>query len=171
MLVLGLANIQGKLQVWTDGSNIPAAEAIALLSTYKSIITPWPPFLLMLTWPLIVAADAVTVYARTLLQTPDWFLQFCEATGPQLAHLGSGVSSTTGEQLLLGFLDRWLDKFDAIGTPAARKLSALALCNVLTLPLPSLLQRLDSIAAHLTAVWFEVHPQPPFTANYLLCLD
>lgn len=107
----------------------------------------------------------MTVYARTLLQTPDWFLQFCEATGPQLAHL----ASTTGEQLLLGFLDRWLDKFDAIGTPAARKLSALALCNVLTLPVPSLLQRLDPIAAHLTAVWFEVHPPPsilPSTLSY-----
>lgn len=57
---------------------------------------------------------------------------------------------------MLAFLDRWLDKFDSIGTPAARKLSALALCNVLTLPLPSVLERLDPIAAHLTAVWFEV---------------
>ena len=105
------------------------------------------------------------MYARTLLQTPDWFLQFCEASGPQLAHLGSEATSTTGEQLLLGFLDRWLDKFDAIATPAARKLSALALCNMLTLPVPSILQRLDSIAAHLTAVWFEVHPLRPFTAT------
>ena len=77
-----------------------------------------------------------------------------------MAHSGTGLASTTGEQLLLGFLDRWLDKFDAIGTPAARKLSALALCNLLTLPVPSVLQRLDSIAAHLTAVWFEVHPRP-----------
>lgn len=75
-----------------------------------------------------------------------------------MAHLGTGLASTTGEQLLLGFLDRWLDKFDAIGTPAARKLSALALCNLLTLPVPSVLQCLDPIAAHLTAVWFEVHP-------------
>ena len=105
----------------------------------------------------LFAADAVTVYARALLQTPDWFLQFCEASGPQLGHLGTGMASASGEQLLLGFLDRWLDKFDAIGTPAARKLSALALCNVLTLPMPSVLDRLDPIAAHLTAVWFEVH--------------
>lgn len=97
------------------------------------------------------------MYARALLQTPDWFMQFCKATGPQLAHLAAGMASTSGEQLLLGFLDRWLDKFDAIGTPAARKLSALALCNVLTLPMPSILDRLDPIAAHLTAVWFEVH--------------
>ena len=107
----------------------------------------------------------MTVYARTLLQTPDWFLQFCEATGPQLAHLAS-----TGEQLLLGFLDRWLDKFDAIGTPAARKLSALALCNVLTLPVPSLLQRLDPIAAHLTAVWFEVNPPSITTSIHSILL-
>ena len=106
---------------------------------------------------LCLLADAVTVYARTLLQTPDWFLQFCEVTGPQLAQLGAGQTSTSGEHLLLAFLDRWLDKFDAIGTPAARKLSALALCNVLTLPVASILDRLDPIAAHLTAVWFEVH--------------
>ena len=101
----------------------------------------------------------MTVYARTLLQTPDWFLQFCKATGPQLAHLGSGLSSISGEQLLMAFLDRWLDKFDSIGTPAARKLSALALCNVLTLPVSAIMERLDPIAAHLTAVWFEVRYQ------------
>lgn len=61
-----------------------------------------------------------------------------------------------GGQVLLAFLDKWLDRFDSIGTPAARKLSALALCNVLTLPVPSVLDRLDGIAAHLTAVYFEV---------------
>ncbi len=116
-------------------------------------------------------ADAVTVYARTLLQMPQWFLQFCEATGPQLAHLGTGMSSATGEQLLLAFLDRWLDKFDSIGTPAARKLSALALCNVLTLPVTPILDRLDPIAAHLTSVWFEVRPfDAPVTCILQLCL-
>lgn len=116
-------------------------------------------------------ADAVTVYARTLLQMPQWFLQFCEATGPQLDHLGSGMSSATGEQLLLAFLDRWLDKFDSIGTPAARKLSALALCNVLTLPVTPILDRLDPIAAHLTSVWFEVRPfDTRVTHTMQLCL-
>ena len=116
-------------------------------------------------------ADAVTVYARTLLQMPQWFLQFCEATGPQLAHLGTGMSSATGEQLLLAFLDRWLDKFDSIGTPAARKLSALALCNVLTLPVTPILDRLDPIAAHLTSVWFEVRPCHTLVTYILqLCL-
>lgn len=101
---------------------------------------------------------------------PQWFLQFCEATGPQLAHLGSGMSSATGEQLLLAFLDRWLDKFDSIGTPAARKLSALALCNVLTLPVTLILDRLDPIAAHLTSVWFEVRPvNTPVTCILHLC--
>ena len=61
-----------------------------------------------------------------------------------------------GGQVLLAFLDKWLDRFDSIGTPAARKLSALALCNVLAMPVPSVLERLDGIAAHLTAVYFEV---------------
>ena len=75
-----------------------------------------------------------------------------------MAQLGSGLTCTSVDQLLLAFLDRWLDTFDSIGTPAARKLSALALCNVLTLPVKSLVDRLDRIAAHLTAVWFEVGP-------------
>ncbi|KAL3150483.1 hypothetical protein ABBQ32_000305 [Trebouxia sp. C0010 RCD-2024] len=123
----------------------------------------------------LTVSNAMTVYARALLQTPHWFLQFCEATGPQLPRLRPGLSSTTGEQLLLGFLDRWLDKFDAIGTPAARKLSALALCNLLTLPLPSILQRLDPIAAHLTAVWFEIEgadggDQHPLGSEYYTTL-
>ena len=114
-------------------------------------------------------ADAVTIYARTLLQMPQWFLQFCEATGPQLAHLGTGMSSATGEQLLLAFLDRWLDKFDSIGTPAARKLSALALCKVLTLPVTPILDRLDPIAAHLTSVWFEVRPLTHWSHLFCSC--
>lgn len=59
-------------------------------------------------------------------------------------------------ELLLSILDLWLDKFDSIGQPAARKLSALALCALLPAPVPGLLDRLQLIATHLTSVWFEV---------------
>lgn len=99
-------------------------------------------------------ADAITVFARALLQTPDWFLEFCQTCGGQLAQ--AEAVQAAGGRVLLAFLDKWLDRFDSIGTPAARKLSALALCNVLTLPVPAVLERLDGIAAHLTAVYFEV---------------
>lgn len=40
--------------------------------------------------------------------------------------------------------------------PGARKLSALALCVLLTAPLPALLERVELIVTHLTSVWFEV---------------
>ena len=104
----------------------------------------------------MVIADAVTVYARALLQSPEWFWQFCQATGPQMAQLGANSNPTSGDHLLKASLDIWLDKFDSIGTPAARKLSAFALCSALTLPASCILEKLDPIAAHVTAVWFEV---------------
>ena len=62
----------------------------------------------------------------------------------------------SGEAVLLALVDLWLDKFDSIASPHARKLSALALCELLTVPLPQLLQRFDSIVGCLTSVWFEV---------------
>ena len=49
-----------------------------------------------------------------------------------------------------------LDRYDTIGAPSARKLSALALCVLLTLPLPALLERLDVIMPHITGTWLEV---------------
>ncbi len=59
-------------------------------------------------------------------------------------------------QVLLALLDRWLDKFDSVSSAGARRLSALALCVALTIPLPAVLDRLDVIAACLTAVAAEV---------------
>ena len=66
------------------------------------------------------------------------------------------TAAAQAQQLLLAVLDLWLDKFDSIGQPAARKLSALALCVLLPAPLPGLLERLELIATHITSVWFEV---------------
>ena len=62
-------------------------------------------------------------------------------------------------------LDLWLDKFDSIGQPAARKLSALALCVLLPAPLPGLLERLELIATHITSVWFEVRGALAFLSS------
>ena len=58
--------------------------------------------------------------------------------------------------LLQAFVDLWLDKFDSIGSAGSRKLSALALCILLQLPAPWLLQRLTPIFAHITSVWYQV---------------
>ena len=62
--------------------------------------------------------------------------------------------------LLLRLLDTWVDRFDNIGSPPARKLSALALCLLLPIPIPAILQRLPDVIAHITAVCFEVRPGP-----------
>lgn len=62
-------------------------------------------------------------------------------------------------------------RFDCIATPHARKLSGLALCQLLTLPLPVLLDRLELIAACVTSVWYEVqipaHPVYHFTIQQM----
>ena len=75
------------------------------------------------------------------------------------------TAAAQAQQLLLAVLDLWLEKFDSIGQPAARKLSALALCVLLPAPLPGLLERLELIATHITSVWFEVR------VNHLLCFS
>ena len=76
------------------------------------------------------------------------------APEPDPAYVSWAVSAA---RLLLALVDLWLDKFDSIGHPGARKLSALALCVLLTAPLPALLERLELIVTHITSVWFEVH--------------
>ena len=62
--------------------------------------------------------------------------------------------------LLLGGCDAIrilvLGRFDAIGGTLQRKLGALGLTALLGLPVPALVARLELIAAHVTAVWFEV---------------
>ena len=65
-------------------------------------------------------------------------------------------SPSADAQVLLALLDRWLDRFDSVSSAGARRLSALALCVALTIPLPAVLDRLDVIAACLTAVAAEV---------------
>lgn len=55
-------------------------------------------------------------------------------------------------------------RFDAIPGLLQRKLGALGLAALLALPVPSLVARLELIAAHVTAVWFEVPPKPLLSA-------
>ena len=60
------------------------------------------------------------------------------------------------QALLLKLLDTWLDRFDSIGSSPARKLSALALCLLLPVPISAILQRLPDAIGHITAVYYEV---------------
>lgn len=60
------------------------------------------------------------------------------------------------QALLLAVMDVWLERTDAIGAPAARKLSAAAMAAALTLPVPAIVQRLDLMVSHVTSVCYEV---------------
>ena len=62
-------------------------------------------------------------------------------------------------------------RFDSIATPHARKLSGLALCQLLTVPLPGLLDRLELIAACVTSVWYEVWCPPCTHTPYTMRVD
>lgn len=117
--------------------------------------------------PGLVQANAMAVYGRILLQAPAAIMQVCSAAAatPGLqGQLNPQQGQDHTSQVLLALLDRWLDKFDSVSSAGARRLSALALCVALTIPLPAVLDRLDVIAACLTAVAAEAASQPDMGA-------
>ncbi|KAK9844039.1 hypothetical protein WJX81_002691 [Elliptochloris bilobata] len=123
-----------------------------------------------------VIAAACGIFARLLLApgSPDLALAFFRRAPPppspqaaaSAAGLPNGGAAHTlagsrtpgggGYAALLAFVDLWLDRFDAIPGLLHRKLGALGLTALLALPVPALVARLELIAAHVTAVWFEV---------------
>lgn len=104
-------------------------------------------------------AGALGVLARLLLQSSGAFLSTLSQAEQSFAGQVPGIGQTTGhsgEQMLLAMTDLWLDKFDCVASPHARKLHALALCTLLTVPSGGVLHRLESIVGHITSTWFEV---------------
>lgn len=108
----------------------------------------------------LVVAASLGVFARVLLHNPSAFLALFQAAAAAGVAPPADAAAPPGAdppaRLLLALVDIWLDKFDSIGQPAARKLSALALAVLLTAPLPPLLERLELVVTHITSVWFEV---------------
>lgn len=106
----------------------------------------------------LVAATALGVYARVLLHNAPAFLHLFQHAAQQ--HMAPPADAPPAgdpaTRLLLALVDLWLDKFDSVGQPGARKLSALALCVLLTAPVPALLERVELAVTHITSVWFEV---------------
>ena len=98
----------------------------------------------------------------TTLPSQSRHRSFCTASALSLfvpewrTYTGLSPIPYADAQVLLALLDRWLDRFDSVSSAGARRLSALALCVALTVPLPAVLDRLDVIAACLTAVAAEV---------------
>ena len=113
-------------------------------------------------------AGALGVFARLLLQSSGAFLntlrQAEQSFVEQVPNIGQ-TAAHSGEQMLLAVTDLWLDKFDCVASPHARKLHALALCTLLTVPSGGILHRLESIVGHITSVWFEVRLCKPLGAQ------
>ena len=66
------------------------------------------------------------------------------------------AQTSNGKPPLISFVELWLERFDSIPALAARKLSALALCQLLAAPDRWVLSQLTDIVTNVTSVWFEV---------------
>ncbi len=107
--------------------------------------------------PTAVVANSLGVLARLLLQNPGAFQQLVVATAAASGGGGGGPAvAATPEQVVHALTEIWVDKFDSITNPLARKLSALALCALLALPSKSQLAAAPAIVGHVTAAWHEV---------------
>lgn len=90
-------------------------------------------------------AGALRIFARVLLHNLAFFVAFFQAAPP-----------VGGKPALEAVTEAWLEKFDHLSTPGARKLVAMALCSLLRVPAPWLLRHLPEMLGPITATWFEV---------------
>lgn len=68
----------------------------------------------------------------------------------------AGLSSPGApEHLFNALLDLWIERFDGVAAPAARKTCALALSGVLAVPSRAVLLQLDGLLSSVTSVWYE----------------
>ena len=88
---------------------------------------------------------AFGVFARLLLRSSDAFF-----------NLMRSAQTSDSKPPLVSFVALWLDRFDSIPALAGRKLSALALCQLLAAPDRWVLSQLTDIVTNITSVWFEV---------------
>ena len=65
---------------------------------------------------------------------------------PRTPHTPTGAA----DALLFCLLQQWCDNFDSLSSSRARKLCAMALCRLLALPSPAILQHLDSLLVCIT---------------------
>eukprot|EP00271_Cylindrocystis_brebissonii_P019770 TRINITY_DN6200_c0_g1_i2.p1 TRINITY_DN6200_c0_g1~~TRINITY_DN6200_c0_g1_i2.p1 ORF type:complete len:451 (-),score=102.92 TRINITY_DN6200_c0_g1_i2:173-1402(-) len=99
----------------------------------------------------LVRATCAALLARVLLQNAAAFGQLLTRPLPAAAL----TLQRSPKPLLIIFLDVWLDKLDSLSSVAKRKLSALGLCMVVTLPEPQVLDRLEQIVSACTGVLHE----------------
>lgn len=98
----------------------------------------------------IVRASAGAVLARVLVQNSSFFAHW--TSQPSLL-IGLGNKNTgTGQSVLFMFFDAWLDKVDSLTTFSKKKICALALCILLTLREPQVLDRLEPVLSVCTSM-------------------
>jgi len=97
----------------------------------------------------LVCAGVAALFARIIVQNAGYFEQFISAAPVREQSDGSP------EGPLYVFLDVFLDKVDSMGTIPKRKITALALCTLLTVRDPTMLQRLELIVNACTSVLYE----------------
>lgn len=117
------------------------------------------------------------MFARLILQNRDHVPLFMERLASQPLvnpETGAPMSLGTPEHAFAAYLDRWLENFDRIGSSGARKLSALAMCNLLGLRLPIVISRFGELVSIITGTYYEVparsvHVSVCFAVDILLC--
>lgn len=102
----------------------------------------------------LVKAASAAVLARVLLQNSPYFAQLLSLPGTAML-LQERSAASGGASPLLLFLDAWLDKVDSMSAASKRKLSALALCTLLTVYDNKVLTRLEQIFSVCTTVLHE----------------
>ncbi|KAL2621919.1 hypothetical protein R1flu_002124 [Riccia fluitans] len=106
----------------------------------------------------IVKASCGAILARVLVQNSTFFAQFTSQQSLAIVLQQSGVTLTDQSALFL-FFDAWLDKVDSLTTLGKRKVCALALCVLLTLREPQVLDRLEQILSVCTSVLHETEEE------------
>lgn len=134
----------------------PAAASGALLGPLAKLLG----LLLAGSEGELVAANALALFARLLLASPPAFQQLFAAAAAAGVAPPPGCAAAAGaasapEALLAALLALWLETFDSISNPAARRLSALALCASLGLPSRALLPALPALLPCVVSVWLE----------------
>ncbi|KAH6564693.1 hypothetical protein BASA62_007741 [Batrachochytrium salamandrivorans] len=97
----------------------------------------------------IVIVGFLAVLARIAVYDPVFFTSAIEQIG---STSNPPVTDITGQ-----FLDRWLEKVDAIGHGKQRKLAALAMCSLLGSGHPAVLARIDAVLGMLTGIMSQFH--------------
>jgi len=107
-----------------------------------------------------IAGHIIGIYSRVLLQNTGAFLSIFSLLAADQQQQQQQQVSSSEELLLLQYIDQWLDKIDSIPQASGRKLSALALCVLITLPIgPGLLHRLGAILGVISGIWFELESE------------